>query len=331
MRIRMPDVDQPGRIAVVTPAGTGLSAGELSPRIHVQVVPARAEVPEGVPISLTAVVTGSTDGRVEWRAKAQGGKAGTISSEGVYTPPLGRKKGVVTITAVSAVDGSASGARPAPRHPPSVRARAAAAGAAGRDGSLRRRSLPVSTLPAGALRKLTTIGLESVSVGEEDAPPGQVVVAAARITGGGPLSVPGRAHPPARLPARSRCRAPRSGTGRSGRPLGRSARLRTRHPRQRGAQPAAREACTSTFACSLDDNPPPPSLLPSIDRAFRRRRCTRARRRPCSSPGRTSCPGVTLGHRPDVHRWQWSSASPSARSTSPPTARSSASPSGPAS
>ena len=199
MRIRMPDVDSPGRIAVVAPAGEGFSARELSPRTQVRIVPEEVQVPEGVPIQLTAVVTGTIDGQVEWRAEARTGDPGTISSEGVYTPPIGREKGAITISAVSTADPSAA-ARARVQvvpHPPGRGP--LPLGPLG--GTVRSEDDRCTlTLPRGGLRELTTIGLETVPIDAEDAPAGKVVVSAAKITGGGPLSAPGELTLPLKIP-----------------------------------------------------------------------------------------------------------------------------------
>ena len=199
MRIRMPAVDRPGRIAVAGAAGAALSAEELSPRTRVRIVPEEVRVPEGVPITLTALVTGTTDGRVEWRAEASGGKPGKISPEGVYTPPLGREKGAITVFAVSSADGSAS-ARARIRVIPHPSARGPLPlGPLG--GTVRSEDdRCILTLPRKALRELATIGIEAVPIDNEDAAAGQIVVAAARISGGVPLSAPGELTLPLSIP-----------------------------------------------------------------------------------------------------------------------------------
>jgi hypothetical protein len=201
MRIRMPDVDRPGRISVVGRMGAALSAEQLSPRAAVRVVPGQLEVPEGVPITLSAIVTGTLEGGVEWRVASRSGEPGSMSSEGVYTPPLGREKGSITITAISTADPSASGsarARVVP-HPPA------------------RGPLPMGplggtvmsqddrcslTLPKGALSELAAIGVETTKFDlEEDAPEGQLIVGGAGIVGvAGPLPAPGELIVPLRFP-----------------------------------------------------------------------------------------------------------------------------------
>ena len=201
LRIRMPDVDRPGLVAVVSRAGAGFSAETLAPRVGVRVFPQELQVPEGVPTALTALVTGTTDGSVEWRAEARVGEPGTITPDGVYTPPLGRAKGVITISAASIADPSAS-ARAKLRvvaHPPA------------------RGPLPLGplggtvlsqddrcalTIPRGAIRELTTIGVETTLFDpEESAPEGQLIVGGARISGAqGLLAVPGELTVPLRFP-----------------------------------------------------------------------------------------------------------------------------------
>jgi hypothetical protein len=201
LRIRMPDVDRPGLIAVVGRAGAALSADTLSPRVGVRVFPEELQVAEGVPTALTAVLTGTTDGSVEWRAEARDGEAGSISPDGVYTPPLGRERGSITISAVSTADPSASGRarlRVVP-HPPT------------------RGPLPLGplggtvlsqddrcahTLPRGAIRELTTIGVETTEFDpEESGPEGRLIVGAAQISGAvGPLAAPGELIVPVRFP-----------------------------------------------------------------------------------------------------------------------------------
>jgi hypothetical protein len=201
LRIRMPDVDRPGLVSVVSRAGAGLSADTLTPRVGVHVFPEELLVPEGVPTALTALVTGTTDGSVEWRAEARDGEPGTISPEGVYTPPLGREKGSITITAVSTADPSASGRAKlrVVAHPPA------------------RGPLPLGplggtvlsqddrcalTLPRDAIRELTTIGVETTQFDpEESAPEGQLIVGGAQISGApGQLGAPGELVVPLRFP-----------------------------------------------------------------------------------------------------------------------------------
>ena len=98
-----------GLIAVAGRTGAGLSADTLTPRVAVRVFPEELRVAEGTLTALTALVTGTTDGGVELRAEAGDGEAGSISPNGVYTPPLGWETGSITISAVSTADPSASG------------------------------------------------------------------------------------------------------------------------------------------------------------------------------------------------------------------------------
>jgi hypothetical protein len=264
LRIRMPDVDRPGLIAVVGRAGAGLSTDALTPRVGVRVFPKELQVAEGVPTALTALVTGATDGSVEWRAEARDGEAGSISPDGVYTPPLGREKGSITISAVSTVDPSASGRarlRVVP-HPPA------------------RGPLPLGplggtvlsqddrcalTLPRGAIRELTTIGVETTQFDpEESGPEGRLIVGAAQISGMvGPLAAPGELIVPLRFPLEPGAKVkievrddprgpwndfPDLGIVIPGDEL-MKIRLESVHPFFRG---------------SIDYPPPPPSFLPSI-------------------------------------------------------------------
>jgi hypothetical protein len=264
LRIRMPNVDRPGLIAVVSRAGAGLSADTLTPRVGVRVFPEELQVSEGVPTELTALVTGTTDGRVEWRAEAREGESGTISPEGVYTPPLGREKGSITISAVSAADPSKSGRaklRVVP-HPPA------------------RGPLPLGplggtvlsqddrcalTLPRGAIRELTTIDVETTQFDpEEGAPNGQLIVGGARISGAlGALAAPGELIVPLRFPLEPGAKVkiqvrddprgpwndfPDFGIVIPGDEL-MKIRLESVHPFFRG---------------TIDYPPPPPSFLPSI-------------------------------------------------------------------
>ena len=59
LRIRMPDVDRPGLIAVAGRTGAGLSADTLTPRVAVRVFPEELRVAEGTLTALTALVTGT--------------------------------------------------------------------------------------------------------------------------------------------------------------------------------------------------------------------------------------------------------------------------------
>jgi hypothetical protein len=264
LRIRMPDVDRPGLIAVVSRAGAGLSADTLTPGVGVRVSAEELRVSEGVPTALTALVSGTTDGSVEWRAEARDGEPGTISPEGVYTPPLGREKGSITISAVSTADPSASGRarlRVVP-HPPA------------------RGPLPLGplggtvlsqddrcalTLPRGAIPELMTIGVETTLFDpEESAPEGQLIVGGARISGAlGPLAAPGELIVPLRYPLEPGAKVkievsddpsgpwndfPDFGIVIPGEEL-MKIRLESVHPFFRG---------------SIDYPPPPPSFLPSI-------------------------------------------------------------------
>ena len=201
LRIRMPDVDRPGLVAVAGRAGAGLSADTLTPRVAVRVFPEELQVAEGVPTALTALVTGTTDGGVEWRAEAGDGEVGSISPDGVYTPPLGWENGSITISAVSTADPSASGrarVRVVP-HPPA------------------RGPLPLGplggtvlsqddrcalTFPRGAIGELTTIGVETTQFDpEESGPEGRLIVGGAQIFGAiGPLATPGELIVPLRFP-----------------------------------------------------------------------------------------------------------------------------------
>ncbi|HEX3330421.1 MAG TPA: hypothetical protein VHS27_10915 [Gaiellales bacterium] len=198
MRIRMPDVNRPGQIVVSSRMGAGVSEGELAPQVAVRVVPDVISVPEGASVQLTAVVNGATDGRVEWAVQARAGEPGTISPDGVYTPPLGRGKGAITVTAVSSADPSASGdARVRVVPHPSARGPLPLGPLGGtvRSGDDR----CVLVVPRNALAELTTIGIEPVAVDPADAPDGQVVVAAAQITGG-PLEAAGELTLPLTIP-----------------------------------------------------------------------------------------------------------------------------------
>jgi hypothetical protein len=262
IRIRMPDVAVPGRIAVVSAAGTGLSADGLSPRAQVRVIPTRVAAPEGVPITFTALVTGSTDGQVKWHAKAREGKPGTISSEGVYTPPLRGVKGAVTISAVSSADETASGRAQVRIIPhPSARGPLPLGPLGGTVRSEDDRA--ILELPEGALQELTTIGLETTSVDRENAAQGQIVVAAARISGGGQLSVPCELTLPLNLPLEEGAKVGIQVRDDPGDPWGdlpefgavipgseaMKIRLNSLHPHIRG---------------TIDFDPQPPSYLPSI-------------------------------------------------------------------
>ena len=183
MRIRMPSVDAPGRIVATGPAGTALSGEQLVPRAQVRIVPDEIQVPEGVPIALNAVVTGTTDGSVEWKAQARSGKPGSISPEGLYTPPPGGARGAVTIKAASKSNPDAVGSarvRLVP-HPP---ARGPLPlGPLG--GTVRSQDDACALrLPKGALKKLSVIGIETTppKLGG-GAPSGQLVLGGARIDG----------------------------------------------------------------------------------------------------------------------------------------------------
>ena len=191
VRILMPSVDAPGRIVATGPAGTALSGEQLVPRAQVQIVPDEIQVPEGVPLALNAVVTGTTDGSVEWKAQARSGEPGTISSEGLYTPPLGGARGAVTIKAASKSNPDAVGsarvrvvAHPPARGPLPL-------GPLG--GTVRSHDDACALqLPKGALKKLSLIGIETTPPKlDGGAPGGQLVVGGARIDGStGALGAP---------------------------------------------------------------------------------------------------------------------------------------------
>jgi hypothetical protein len=187
LRISMPAVDVPGRIVVTSPAGTGRSAEQLAPRAQVRVVPETIDVPEGASVALSAVVTGTTEGAVEWAAAARGGEPGSISPDGIYTPPLGGVRGAVTISAASAdVVGRARVrviAHPPARGPLRI-------GPLG--GTVRSQDDGCAlAVPRGAVSELTTIAVEPIAPGPDDALEGEIVVAGARIEGlSGTLAAP---------------------------------------------------------------------------------------------------------------------------------------------
>ena len=200
LRILMPAVDAPGRIVATGPAGTGLSEEELVPRAQVRVVPETVEVPEGASVSLSAVVTGTTEGAVEWSAAARSGEPGSITPEGVYTPPMGGVRGAITISAASAAGPDVVGrarvrvvAHPPARGPLRL-------GPLG--GTVRSQDDACSlTLGRGALTELTTIGVETTPPELEDELGGDMVVAGARIEGfAGPLDAPAELTLPLRFP-----------------------------------------------------------------------------------------------------------------------------------
>lgn len=200
LRILMPAVDMPGRVVAISPAGTGLSAQDLTPRAQVQVVPEAIDVPEGESVALSAVVTGTTDGAVEWSAAVRSGEPGSISPEGIYTPPVGGARGKITISAASAVSPDVVGrasirvvAHPPARGPLRL-------GPLG--GTVRSQDESSSlTLPRGALTELTSIGVETTAPELEDELGGDMVVAGARIDGpAGPLGAPAELTLPLRFP-----------------------------------------------------------------------------------------------------------------------------------
>jgi hypothetical protein len=264
LRIRMPDVDRPGLIAVVGRAGAGLSADTLTPRVGVRVFPEELQVAEGVPTALAAIVTGTTDGSVEWRAEARDGEAGSISPDGVYTPPLGRDRGSITISAMSTADPSASGRarlRVVP-HPPT------------------RGPLPLGplggtvlsqddrcalTLPRGAIRELTAIGVETALFDpEESGPEGRLIVGAAQISGAaGPLTAPGELVVPLRFPLEPGSKVKIEVADDPGGPWNDFPDLGIVIPGDE-LMKIRLESVHRFFRGSIDYPPPPPSFLPSI-------------------------------------------------------------------
>ncbi len=200
LRILMPAVDTPGRLVAIGPAGTGLSSQDLTPRAQVRVVPEAIELPEGESVALSVVVTGTTDGAVEWSAAARSGEPGSISPEGIYTPPVGGERGKITISAASVGSPDVAGratvrvvAHPPARGPLRL-------GPLG--GTVRSQDDGSSlTVPRGALTELTSIGVETTAPELEDELGGDVVVAGARIDGpAGPLGVPAELMLPLRFP-----------------------------------------------------------------------------------------------------------------------------------
>jgi hypothetical protein len=198
LRIRMPAVDAPARIAVTGPAGTGLSAEQLVPRAQVRVVPETIDVPEGASVALSAVVTGTTDGAVEWSAAARGGEPGSISPDGVYTPPPGGVRGAVTISAASADVVGRARVRVVAHPPARGPLRLGPLG-----GTVRSQDDACAlNLPRGAVGELTTIGVEPTLTDlDGDDLGGEMVVAGARIEGlAGALGTPAELTLPLRFP-----------------------------------------------------------------------------------------------------------------------------------
>ena len=107
-------VVSPTAITTTAPAAAGVMAcSDTPPAIEVAVCPASGSVQAGATQTLTATLANTTDTAVTWQVDGvDGGNSvsGTVSSNGVYTAPGSVPAGgSVTVSAVSAVDGTAMG------------------------------------------------------------------------------------------------------------------------------------------------------------------------------------------------------------------------------
>ncbi|MBL8342604.1 MAG: hypothetical protein JNL30_14130 [Rubrivivax sp.] len=182
LRIRMPELDAPGRIVVSGARGIGHSEQWLAPQPRLRVWPEAAQVAEGGTVNFAAVVHGSTEGKVRWALRSGAKNPGSISAAGVYTPPAGGLRDEVIVTATHAADRSLSasalvrgGPQPAARGPLRI----------GRQGgSVRSQDDScVLGLPEGAVPRLRALAIEPEVPRDGDEPEGRLVVAQVRIEG----------------------------------------------------------------------------------------------------------------------------------------------------
>lgn len=180
LRIRMPELADPGRLVVAGGRGIGRSEGWLTPRAQVRLVPEVLEVAEGATARLTAVVQGSESGKVRFALSSRSKRPGSISADGVYTPPTGGLDDEVVITATHAGDEAATAlVRVVAQAPMRGPLRIGPMGGAVRsqdDGC-------ALTFPAGALARLRSLAIEEDPLADGDAPVGGLVVGQVRIEG----------------------------------------------------------------------------------------------------------------------------------------------------